>query len=119
VTKYFSIFFRVRIRRKCPASALSDAMTTVIQAVCKRAQVWPAFRYRATIPTGRDHCYNDHQLKKILFYQYIEFNEEAFGTGAAFAFSHLSVCANGFYTFEDLLLRAAYRELPQPDKFPG
>jgi 4-hydroxy-tetrahydrodipicolinate reductase len=43
---------------------------------------------------------------------------EAFGTGAAFALSHLSVCGNGFYTFEDLLLRAAYGDRPKPDDFP-
>lgn len=30
---------------------------------------------------------------------------EAFGTGAAFALEHLAACDNGFYTFDDLLLR--------------
>lgn len=29
---------------------------------------------------------------------------EAFGTGAAFALGELATCANGFYTFDDLLL---------------
>jgi 4-hydroxy-tetrahydrodipicolinate reductase len=30
---------------------------------------------------------------------------EAFGTGAAFALGELSLCENGFYTFDDLLMR--------------
>ncbi len=36
---------------------------------------------------------------------------EAFGTGAAFALSHLVDCANGFYTFDDLLLQLMRAEL--------
>lgn len=30
---------------------------------------------------------------------------KAFGTGAAFALSELAVCANGFYTFDDVLMQ--------------
>ena len=30
---------------------------------------------------------------------------EAFGTGAAFALGELALCSNGFYTFEDLLMK--------------
>lgn len=36
---------------------------------------------------------------------------EAFGTGAAFALSHLADFAKGFYTFDDLLLRLMRAEL--------
>lgn len=36
---------------------------------------------------------------------------EAFGTGAAFALAHLTDCENGFYTFDDLLLRLMRAEL--------
>lgn len=36
---------------------------------------------------------------------------EAFGTGAAFALEQLSHCGNGFYTFDDLLLRMMRSEL--------
>lgn len=36
---------------------------------------------------------------------------EAFGTGAAFALSQLVNCANGFYTFDDLLLQLIRAEL--------
>ncbi|WP_435626371.1 4-hydroxy-tetrahydrodipicolinate reductase [Candidatus Ferrigenium straubiae] len=36
---------------------------------------------------------------------------EAFGTGAAFALSHLADCEKGFYTFDDLLLRLMRAEL--------
>jgi 4-hydroxy-tetrahydrodipicolinate reductase len=36
---------------------------------------------------------------------------EAFGTGAAFALSHLAGCAKGFYTFDDLLLKLMRAEL--------
>lgn len=38
---------------------------------------------------------------------------EAFGTGAAFALEQLRTCANGFYTFDDLLLRMMRAELLQ------
>jgi 4-hydroxy-tetrahydrodipicolinate reductase len=38
---------------------------------------------------------------------------EAFGTGAAFALEQLRTCANGFYTFDDLLLRMMRAELQQ------
>ena len=36
---------------------------------------------------------------------------EAFGTGAAFALTQLADCENGFYTFDDLLLRLMRKEL--------
>lgn len=36
---------------------------------------------------------------------------EAFGTGAAFALTQLAGCDNGFYTFDDLLLRLMRTEL--------
>lgn len=36
---------------------------------------------------------------------------EAFGTGAAFALMQLTDCENGFYTFDDLLLRLMRTEL--------
>lgn len=36
---------------------------------------------------------------------------EAFGTGAAFALTQLMNCENGFYTFDDLLLRLMHTEL--------
>jgi 4-hydroxy-tetrahydrodipicolinate reductase len=36
---------------------------------------------------------------------------EAFGTGAAFALTQLADCDNGFYTFDDLLLRLMRAEL--------
>jgi len=36
---------------------------------------------------------------------------EAFGTGAAFALSQLSACENGFYTFEDLMMRNVRAQL--------
>lgn len=36
---------------------------------------------------------------------------EAFGTGVAFALSHLVDCANGFYTFDDLLQQLMRTEL--------
>ena len=39
---------------------------------------------------------------------------EAFGTGAAFALRQLSECASGFYTFDDLLMRIARRQLTEP-----
>ncbi len=36
---------------------------------------------------------------------------EAFGTGAAFALNELSHCPNGFYTFEDLLMKRVRAQL--------
>ena len=36
---------------------------------------------------------------------------EAFGTGAAFALTQLADCENGFYTFDDLLLKLMREEL--------
>lgn len=36
---------------------------------------------------------------------------EAFGTGAAFALEQLAACGNGFYSFDDLLLRMMHAEL--------
>jgi 4-hydroxy-tetrahydrodipicolinate reductase len=38
----------------------------------------------------------------------------AFGTGAAFALAELAHCENGFYTFDDLLLRMVQKELLNP-----
>ena len=35
----------------------------------------------------------------------------AFGTGAAFALAELAKCDNGFYTFDDLLMRMVQKEL--------
>lgn len=35
----------------------------------------------------------------------------AFGTGAAFALSQLATCENGFYTFDDLMMRLVRHEL--------
>jgi 4-hydroxy-tetrahydrodipicolinate reductase len=40
----------------------------------------------------------------------------AFGTGAAFALAELAHCENGFYTFDDLMMRMVRHELiSQPD----
>lgn len=36
---------------------------------------------------------------------------EAFGTGAAFALGELALCSNGFYTFEDLLMKKLREQL--------
>lgn len=36
---------------------------------------------------------------------------KAFGTGAAFALSQLATCANGFYTFDDLLMQKMRSQL--------
>jgi 4-hydroxy-tetrahydrodipicolinate reductase len=36
---------------------------------------------------------------------------EAFGTGAAFALGELALCTNGFYTFEDLLMKKLREQL--------
>lgn len=41
---------------------------------------------------------------------------EAFGTGAAFALTQLAECENGFYTFDDLLLRLMQTELLDTNK---
>lgn len=41
---------------------------------------------------------------------------EAFGTGAAFALTHLIKCKPGFYTYEELLMNLAYEELKIHDK---
>ncbi len=38
----------------------------------------------------------------------------AFGTGAAFALAELAHCDNGFYTFDDLLMRMVRKELLNP-----
>lgn len=35
----------------------------------------------------------------------------AFGTGAAFALAELAQCGNGFYTFDDLMMRMVRKEL--------
>ncbi|MGR8941092.1 MAG: 4-hydroxy-tetrahydrodipicolinate reductase [Gammaproteobacteria bacterium] len=42
---------------------------------------------------------------------------EAFGTGAAFALFQLSTSEIGFYTFEDLLMQATYRDVNTPGEF--
>lgn len=39
---------------------------------------------------------------------------KAFGTGAAFALSELVTCANGFYTFDDLLMQRVKKLLTAP-----
>lgn len=39
---------------------------------------------------------------------------EAFGTGAAFALNELRHCPNGFYTFDDLLMKRVRAQLMQP-----
>ncbi|MDO8350756.1 MAG: dihydrodipicolinate reductase C-terminal domain-containing protein [Gallionella sp.] len=41
---------------------------------------------------------------------------EAFGTGAVFALVQLAECKNGFYTFDDLLLRLMRDELPEREQ---
>lgn len=38
---------------------------------------------------------------------------KAFGTGAAFALNELATCANGFYTFDDLLMRRVRRQFAE------
>lgn len=38
---------------------------------------------------------------------------KAFGTGAAFALSELATCVNGFYTFDDLLMRKVRSQLAE------
>ncbi|MCK9635404.1 MAG: dihydrodipicolinate reductase [Methylobacter tundripaludum] len=45
-----------------------------------------------------------HQTVRLV---HSSIRREAFGTGAAFALSHLAICDIGFYTFEDLLIHAA------------
>jgi len=51
-----------------------------------------------------------HQTVRLI---HDSIRREAFGTGAAFALEHLAGCANGFYTFDDLLLRLMRAELLQ------
>jgi 4-hydroxy-tetrahydrodipicolinate reductase len=40
---------------------------------------------------------------------------EAFGTGAAFALQELAVCPNGFYTFDDLLMKRVRMQILNGD----
>lgn len=49
-----------------------------------------------------------HQTVRLI---HDSIRREAFGTGAAFALSHLATCENGFYTFEELLMRLMRAEL--------
>ena len=52
-----------------------------------------------------------HQTVRLI---HDSIRREAFGTGAAFALEQLAVCGNGFYTFDDLLLRVMRTELLSP-----
>ncbi len=49
-----------------------------------------------------------HQTVRLI---HESIRREAFGTGAAFALSQLTNCEEGFYTFDDLLLRLMRTEL--------
>lgn len=49
-----------------------------------------------------------HQTVRLI---HDSIRREAFGTGAAFALEQLAHCGNGFYTFDDLLLRLMRAEL--------
>lgn len=49
-----------------------------------------------------------HQTVRLI---HDSIRREAFGTGAAFALEQLTGCDNGFYTFDDLLLRLMRAEL--------
>ena len=49
-----------------------------------------------------------HQTVRLI---HDSIRREAFGTGAAFALTHLAGCDNGFYTFDDLLMRVMRAEL--------
>ncbi|MDP4028596.1 MAG: dihydrodipicolinate reductase C-terminal domain-containing protein [Gallionella sp.] len=49
-----------------------------------------------------------HQTVRLI---HDSIRREAFGTGAAFALEQLANCDNGFYTFEDLLMRVMRAEL--------
>ena len=49
-----------------------------------------------------------HQTVRLI---HDSIRREAFGTGAAFALSHLVTCDKGFYTFEELLMRLMRAEL--------
>lgn len=50
-----------------------------------------------------------HQTARLVHSSITSIRREAFGTGAAFALSQLANCDTGFYTFEDLLIQAAYK----------
>jgi len=49
-----------------------------------------------------------HQTVRLI---HDSIRREAFGTGAAFALEQLANCDNGFYTFDDLLMRVMRAEL--------
>ncbi|MEW6313662.1 MAG: dihydrodipicolinate reductase C-terminal domain-containing protein [Pseudomonadota bacterium] len=49
-----------------------------------------------------------HQTVRLI---HDSIRREAFGTGAAFALSHLAACDRGFYTFEELLMQLMRAEL--------
>jgi len=49
-----------------------------------------------------------HQTVRLI---HDSIRREAFGTGAAFALNELMSCENGFYTFDDLLMRRVRKQL--------
>ena len=49
-----------------------------------------------------------HQTVRLI---HDSIRREAFGTGAAFALEQLAGCDNGFYSFDDLLMRVMRTEL--------
>ena len=53
-----------------------------------------------------------HQTVRLI---HDSIRREAFGTGAAFALAQLANCGNGFYTFDDLLMRVIRAELLDGD----
>lgn len=57
-----------------------------------------------------------HQTVRLI---HDSIRREAFGTGAAFALGHLNDCANGFYTFEELLMQLMRAELQMSPDTPA
>ena len=51
-----------------------------------------------------------HQTVRLI---HNSIERKAFGTGSAFALSELATCANGFYTFDDLLMRKVRSQLAE------
>ncbi len=49
-----------------------------------------------------------HQTVRLI---HNSIERRAFGTGAAFALAQLAKCGNGFYTFDDLMMRMVRKEL--------
>jgi 4-hydroxy-tetrahydrodipicolinate reductase len=49
-----------------------------------------------------------HQTVRLI---HNSIERRAFGTGAAFALAELAQCGNGFYTFDDLMMRMVRKEL--------